>query len=132
MRGGRPGRRPNHGNPGDDTLDGERGRDLITGNAGVDDIDGGRAATASSPGPDNDTIDGGPASRRTDSAASGLHGGLGNDVSNGGVGRDFMSGGRVTTSRTAARADKIFANPAATAPTAATAATCCGPSPAST
>jgi Ca2+-binding RTX toxin-like protein len=112
--GGFPGRRGDllHGNPGNDTVVGGPGFDLITGNAGVDNLNGGPGCDRIFAGPDDDTIAGGRGFSFRRFRCERLHGGVGNDVSNGGAGRDFMSGGQGDDVQSGGRgADKLFANP---------------------
>jgi RTX calcium-binding nonapeptide repeat (4 copies) len=67
--------------------------------------------TAIFAGPDDDTIDGRAGFSFRRFRCERLHGGLGNDKSNGGRGRDFMSGGQGDdTQNGGGGADKIFAN----------------------
>lgn len=109
---GGPGPDRLHGNAGNDVIEGGPGFDLITGNAGSDRLDGGPGCDRIFAGPDDDAIDGGAGFSFRRFRCERLHGGVGNDVSAGGVGRDFMSGGPGDDVQNGdGGADRIFANP---------------------
>lgn len=99
------------GTPGDDTLSGTNGADVIHGLSGDDTISGGNGDDRICGGNDNDTLNGGNAIDRLfgDSGADTLNGNNGNDALDGGADTDTCNGG--TGSDTAAGCEAVTSVP---------------------